>query len=85
MGYALAQPGLGRSSRGAATPVPTAGRRSYNSTFPPKPPAHPHSRPPMLSELRELWRFREAIWEFGQLLFGLPSRFAGLRLPEEHR
>jgi hypothetical protein len=25
--------------------------------------------------------FDEAIWEFGQLLFGLPSRFAGLRLP----
>jgi serine/threonine protein kinase len=24
--------------------------------------------------------FDEAIWEFGQLLFGLPSRFAGLRL-----
>jgi len=25
--------------------------------------------------------FDEAVWEFGQLLFGLPSRFAGLRLP----
>ena len=25
--------------------------------------------------------FDDAIWEFGQLLFGLPSRFAGLRLP----
>jgi len=25
--------------------------------------------------------FDEAIWEFGQLLLGLPSRFAGLRLP----
>lgn len=25
--------------------------------------------------------FEEAIWEFGQLLFGQPSRFAGLRLP----
>ncbi|HEV3009162.1 MAG TPA: serine/threonine-protein kinase [Burkholderiales bacterium] len=25
--------------------------------------------------------FDEAIWEFGQLLFGQPSRFAGLRLP----
>jgi len=23
------------------------------------------------------------VWEFGQLLFGLPSRFAGLRLPAE--
>ena len=29
--------------------------------------------------------FDEAVWEFGQLLFGLPSRFAGLRLPEERR
>jgi len=27
--------------------------------------------------------FEEAVWEFGQLLFGLPSRFAGLRLPDE--
>lgn len=27
--------------------------------------------------------FDEAVWEFGQLLFGLPSRFAGLRLPAE--
>jgi hypothetical protein len=27
--------------------------------------------------------FDEAVWEFGQLLFGLPSRFAGLRLPPE--
>jgi hypothetical protein len=27
--------------------------------------------------------FDEAVWEFGQLLFGLPSRFAGLRLPDE--
>ena len=25
--------------------------------------------------------FDEALWEFGQLLFGMPSRFAGLRLP----
>jgi serine/threonine protein kinase len=25
--------------------------------------------------------FDEAVWEFGQLLFGQPSRFAGLRLP----
>jgi serine/threonine protein kinase len=25
--------------------------------------------------------FDEAVWEFGQLMFGLPSRFAGLRLP----
>jgi len=25
--------------------------------------------------------FDEAIWEFAQLMFGLPSRFAGLRLP----
>jgi hypothetical protein len=25
--------------------------------------------------------FDHAIWEFGQLLFGQPSRFAGLRLP----
>jgi hypothetical protein len=29
--------------------------------------------------------FGEAVWEFGQLLFGLPSRFAGLRLPAEPR
>jgi serine/threonine protein kinase len=29
--------------------------------------------------------FDEAVWEFGQLLFGLPSRFAGLRLPDEPR
>jgi serine/threonine-protein kinase len=29
--------------------------------------------------------FDEAIWEFGQLLFGLPSRFAGLRLPAERQ
>jgi hypothetical protein len=29
--------------------------------------------------------FDEAVWEFGQLLFGLPSRFAGLRLPAERR
>ena len=29
--------------------------------------------------------FDEATWEFGQLLFGLPSRFAGLRLPDEPR
>jgi hypothetical protein len=27
--------------------------------------------------------FHEAVWEFGQLLFGMPSRFAGLRLPAE--
>ena len=27
--------------------------------------------------------FDEALWEFGQLLFGMPSRFAGLRLPAE--
>ena len=25
--------------------------------------------------------FDETIWEFGQLLLGFPSRFAGLRLP----
>ena len=29
--------------------------------------------------------FDDAIWEFGQLLFGLPSRFAGMRLPGERR
>ena len=29
--------------------------------------------------------FDEAIWEFGQLMFGLPSRFAGLRLPAERQ
>jgi len=27
--------------------------------------------------------FDQAIWEFGQLLFGQPSRFAGLRLPAD--
>ena len=27
--------------------------------------------------------FDDALWEFGQLLFGMPSRFAGLRLPAE--
>jgi hypothetical protein len=27
--------------------------------------------------------FDEVIWEFGQLLLGFPSRFAGLRLPEQ--
>jgi hypothetical protein len=26
-------------------------------------------------------QFDEAIWEFGQLLLGRPSRFAGMRLP----
>ena len=25
--------------------------------------------------------FEDAFWEFGQLLLGMPSRFAGLRLP----
>ena len=31
--------------------------------------------------LCQLRQFDEAIWEFGQLLLGQPSRFAGMRLP----